>query len=116
VTTNSRKQRGRESEKWYAEYVRARGWPNAEAVPASLPGRDTTGMPGLAPEVKSRYGFDPVAALRQAKKNANGDLAYVVCRMNGQGKESIGQWVVCLENDDFIELLRAAGYGDPLLF
>lgn len=113
--TTARKIRGRETERWLATYYQSRGWPDATAVAASISGRDIHNMLGLAPEVKARAGFDPLSALRQARKNANGDLAYTVMRMNGQGRESIGEFIVCMFLDDHTELLREAGYGDPML-
>jgi hypothetical protein len=113
VTANSRKQRGSATENLLASYYKSRGWPYAEAVKAQ--GRDVTGMPGLAPEVKARRGFDPLAWLRQAASNSDGDLPYVVFRPNGMGEKSIDSWGVVLRNEDFTTLLRAAGYGDPML-
>jgi hypothetical protein len=113
VTSNSRKDRGSATENLYAAYCRANGWPYAEAVKAQ--GRDTTGMPGLAPEVKARRKFDPLNWLRQAKRNAGNDLGYVVWRPDGMGEKSIEDWGVLLTVGDFTALLRAAGYGTETL-
>jgi len=113
--TTARKQRGRETEKLLAAYYRRKGWPDAEAVAASLSGRDIKNMLGLAPEVKARYGFDPLDALTQARKNANGDIPYTIMRLNGQGEASIGEFVVCMFLDDHTELLHEAGYGESIL-
>lgn len=110
---NSRKQRGSATENLLAQYYQSRGWPYAEST--KMHGRDITGMPGLAPEVKARYAFDPLAWLRQAERNANGDLPYVIFRPNGMGPAQIGSWAVLRRLDADTEVLRAAGYGDPLL-
>jgi len=39
------------------------------------------------------------------------DVQAAVLRMNGQGEANIGQWVVCLRADAFMNLLKEAGYG-----
>ena len=107
----ARVSRGRKTQVLLAEWFQREGWPSAQSMPASLPGRDITGMPGLAPEVKATKEFDMGAALRQAEANAKGDLAFVVRRMNGQGPEKITAWPVVIRLDHFTALLRTAGYG-----
>jgi hypothetical protein len=111
---NYRKERGNRTANLVAPWYRLRGWGQAEARPPSMPGRDLVGMPGLAPEVKARAEFEPLAWLRQARKNAGADLGYVVWRPNGMGPQSIGEWPVMLRHDDFVRLLHQAGYGDPV--
>jgi hypothetical protein len=72
-------------------------------------------MPGLDIEVKARTGFSPLAAMRQQEdRAARGDLAFALLRMDGQGPAVIGSWPVVIRLDTFTQLLRAAGYGDPL--
>jgi hypothetical protein len=110
--TKPRTARGRQTEEWAAEYYRDRGFPHAERIPASLPGRDINGMPGLAPEVKARRDFNPLKWGRQARKNATGDVPYVILRPDGYGKEQIGDWLVIRRLEDDTEILRLAGYGD----
>lgn len=110
--TTARKVRGRQTEKWLEDYYRERGWPDVQAVATSIGGRDLRYMFGLAPEVKARAGFDPLSALRQARKNARGDVPYTIMRMNGQGKETIGEFIVCMFLDDHTNLLLEAGYGE----
>lgn len=110
---SARKQRGSQTENLLARYYESRGWPYAEPTKAS--GRDVTGMPGLAPEAKARYGFDPLAWLRQAERNAGDDLPYVVFRPNGMGEAQIGSWCVVMRLEHHTALLRSAGYGEPLL-
>lgn len=109
----SRKQRGSSTENLLARYYQSRGWPYAEQVKAQ--GRDVTGMPGLAPEVKARRGFNPLEWLRQATRNAGVDIPYVVFRPNGMGEASIDAWCVVMTLGDHTKLLRDAGYGDPIL-
>lgn len=109
--SQSRKQRGRESEAHVAEWFRTHGWPYAERTGAGRPGVDITGMPGLAPEVKARTGFDPTGWLAQAC--ARPGLPFVVVRPNGYGPARIADWPVLMRLSDATVLLRAAGYGDP---
>lgn len=106
--------RGRKTEDLLADWYREHGWAFAERTPAGLPGRDITGMPGLAPEVKARKGFSPLAWTRQASKNAGwGDRPYVVMRCNGQGEAQIGEWIVLRQLRDDTQLLIDSGYGGP---
>lgn len=108
--TNHRKVRGRETERAASEFYRD-GWPFVVTVAASLPGRDLTGMPGLAPEVKARRDFDGQAWLRQARKNAGNDLPFVLWRPDGLGVGHIGDWGVLMYASHHKNLLLEAGYG-----
>lgn len=112
--TQARKRRGRQTEHLVARAFAADGWPFALATGAGTPGRDITGVPGVAPEVKARSAFSPMANLRQAKANAKDDLPVVVMRPNGFGEATIDEWPVFLTFGEFRKLLRAAGYGNPL--
>ena len=113
--TQSRKHRGYNSQRIVADYFTANGWPYAEPVGAGRAGSDITGMPGLDIEVKARRGFDPLAAMRQQEERAAFiDIAFAILRMDGQGPAVIGGWPVVIRLDQFTELLRAAGYGEPL--
>lgn len=113
ATRATRKQRGAETQNSVAGWFAGHGWPFAESTGAGRGGRDVTGMPGLACEVKARADFAPMAWLRQAKEAASTDLPFVVWRPNGMGAKSIGAWGVMLTLEDFTKLLRDAGYGDP---
>jgi hypothetical protein len=114
TTSNaSRKRRGRDTEHMVARHIAARGWPHALATGAGAGGRDITGMPGIAPEIKARTGFEPLANLRQATHNAKGDVPIVILRPNGCGESTIGEWPAFLPLNVLLDLLRAAGYGSP---
>jgi hypothetical protein len=108
--TDHRVSRGRATQEMTAEWFRKRGWPDAQSRAASLPGVDIMNMLGLAPEVKAQPG-NVTGALKQAVKNANGDLPFVVWRPNGYGPERIKDWPVILMLHDFTNLLAEAGYG-----
>lgn len=111
----SRKRRGRETEIHVATAFRCDGWPYAQAVGAGTPGKDVTGLPGLAVEVKARSAFEPMANLRQARNHAkDGELPLVVMRPNGCGPTTIDEWPVFMTFAQARRLLRLAGYGDPL--
>lgn len=113
--TQHRKHRGYASQRIAADWFAANGFPFAEPVGAGRSGSDVTGMPGIDVEVKARRGFDPTAAMRQQEdRAARGDLSFALLRMDGQGPAVIGAWPVVIRLDHFTQLLRAAGYGDPL--
>ena len=113
MTSASRKARGSQTQNAAANWFRTNGWPYAEPVGAGRPGRDITGTPGLACEVKARRDLRPSEWVRQATNGAGGDLPFVVHRPDGMGPASIADWPVTLRLEDFTALLRAAGYGDP---
>lgn len=117
---NARQIRGRRTAKDVAGWFRANGFPHAEAREGSAPGRDIMGMLGLAPEIKARADYSPTTWLRQADANAQPrkdfegrDLPFVVHRPNNYGPARLPEWVVSIRLDDFTNLLRDAGYGDP---
>lgn len=114
ASSQSRKRRGRETELLAARYLAENGWPYAMPTGAGASGIDITGTPGLAWEVKARTGFDPMANLRQAVRNAGDGMPLVLLRPNGVGPAQIGIWPVFTTLDNAIWLLRSAGYGDPL--
>ncbi|HET6915527.1 MAG TPA: hypothetical protein VFH56_05500 [Acidimicrobiales bacterium] len=109
----TRKSRAADTQRIAADWYRPRGFPWVQDAGAGRQGRDLLGMPGLAPEVKARTGFDPLAWVRQAARNAAGDVPFVLLRCNGQGPESIEDWPVIVRNGDWTPIIRAAGYGDP---
>jgi hypothetical protein len=109
---NARVQRGRDTEAMAAGWFREHGWPHAERRPASLPGTDITGMPGLAPEVKARRDFSLTGWLKQAVKRRSEGFPFVVVRPDGYGAARIADWAVIMRLDDATALLRQAGYGD----
>jgi hypothetical protein len=110
---NARVTRGRATERLAAGWYNDRGWPDAEAVAASTSGHDIKRMPGLAPEVKARTGFDPLAWTRQASRNAQGRMPFVVMRCNGQGEAQIAEWLVIRQLGHDTDLLIQAGYPGP---
>ena len=113
MASQSRKARGMRSQKVGAEYLQSNGFPHALSTGAGRSGTDITGIEGMDWEVKARTGFDPLGAIRQLRERAKeGVLGVVLLRLNGQGEESVGDWMVCLRFEDAVKLLRGNGYGE----
>jgi len=114
MPSQSRKHRGYRSQKVVAMYLAEHGFPYAESTGAGRSGTDITGTIGIDWEVKARKDFSPSATIKQLKDRHNGkDLPVAVLRLNGQGEANVGEWVTLLRLEDFVELLRQAGYGEP---
>ena len=112
--TAHRKARGSATQVLAAEWFRNRGFPYCTDAGSGRTGRDLLNMPKLAGEVKARTDFSPLAWVRQAKANADGDLPFVLLRCNGQGPATLPDWPVLVRLADFTDLLRRAGFGTPL--
>lgn len=110
MTSPHRKRRGAETQNAVALYFR-RLFPYAESAGAGRNGRDITGTPAVAVEVKARRDWSPMAWTKQAATNANGDLPLVVARPDGFGPAHIDDWPVILRFADAMRLLNEAGYG-----
>lgn len=83
-------------------------YPFAVAVGAGMPGRDVTGTPGAAFEVKARKSFDPGSWMRQAARQAtDGDIPVTVIRPNGGGPTNVGSWPCLITFDDLLDLLES---------
>jgi len=109
----ARKRRGAATQAIAAEWFRGHGFPYCTDAGAGRTGRDLLNLIGMAGEVKARTAFEPLAWVRQASANADGDLPFVLLRCNGQGPAALADWPVLLRLEDFTTLVRAAGYGDP---
>jgi hypothetical protein len=112
VPSQSRKHRGYRSQKVGAMHLAESIFPYAESTGAGRSGSDITGTPGIDWEVKARTGFNPSAVMKQLKDRESGNLGIALLRLNGQGEQSVGDWVCLLRFDDVIELLKKAGYGE----
>lgn len=113
--TQHRKHRGYQSQRIVADYLAAHGFPYAEPVGAGRDGSDVTGCPGLDIEVKARRGFNPAAAMKQQAERAEPTLLpFAVLRLDGQGPGAIEDWPVVIRLGAFVQILREAGWGEPL--
>jgi hypothetical protein len=106
-----RKRRGAETQRTVAAYLAEHGWPHATDAGAGRPGQDVLGVAGLAIEIKGRRDLRPLEWVRQAAKTPG--LPLCVFRPDGIGPAAIADWPVLLRLADIVELLHAAGYGDP---
>ena len=108
----TRRQRGRDSEKIVADYLVRQGFITAHVTSMAAAGSDVLGIPNLDIEVKARAGLPISETMAQLKRRrSTTGLGVGVLRMNGQGAQSIGDWVAILTFDDLIYLLKASGYG-----
>lgn len=98
----ARQRRGRRTNVVVADWLREHGWPDAEPTYGSEPGRDVQKIQGHSIEIKARANLDLRAWLKQADSYADGDRACVVIRLNGQGEQSVGEYLVIrrLEDDE----------------
>lgn len=108
----TRRQRGRDSEKFVADYLVRQGFITAHVTSMAAHGSDVLGIDGLDIEVKARAGLPISETMAQLKRRrSETGLGVGVLRMNGQGEKVVGDWVAILTFDDLIYLLKAAGYG-----
>jgi len=114
MPSSSRKQRGAETQRLVAEYMRDHGWPYATDAGAGRNGNDILNTPGLNIEVKARRDFSVTAWLRQASGVVTPGVGLVVSRPDGYGPAKIEDWPMIFRLGEGIILLRQAGYGDPI--
>jgi hypothetical protein len=108
---SARVQRGRQSEEIVAERLRQSGLLYAERRPASLPGSDITGIPGVDIEVKATKDWSPTTWLAQQRKRASSDvLRVVVYRPQGYGADKVDLWPAVMSLGDWLKT-----YGEVLL-
>jgi len=110
MPSQSRKYRGYATERSVAQYL-AQWWSGAAVQRGN--GKDVINVP-FDCEIKSRSQFSPMEFLRQATKRAAGkELAFVVCRMNGQGdsQEAVPEYLAFMRFGDLVQLLLPI-YGD----
>lgn len=111
----SRKQRGYDSQRIVSDFLRTNGWPFAEPTGAGRPGTDVTGCPGIDWEVKARRDLDLTGTLRQQAQRAYLETVCIaVIRPDGYGPARIDEWPALTTLHQMTQLLRGAGYGDPL--
>ena len=116
MSSQARKHRGYRTQRVAAAHLAAHGFPHAEPVGAGRAGSDITGCVGIDFEVKARRGLDINGLMRQLNERAqSGVLGVGIIRPDGMGEASVGQWPVVVCFDDAIALLRAAGYGLPII-
>jgi hypothetical protein len=113
MSNASRRQRGREAEKIFADYLVRNGFKTAHVTSMAASGSDVLGVDGVDWEVKARRGLvisETMAQLRRRRRETG--LGIGILRLDKQGEKAVGDWVAILTADDLIYLLKAAGYGD----
>jgi hypothetical protein len=99
-----RKHRGYKTQKLVADYFKANGWEYAESAGAGRQGSDVTGIP-YDVEVKARSKLDLAGLMAQLKDRRVLKLGFGVCRLNGQGEKSVGDFVALMRFEDLINIL-----------
>lgn len=99
-----RKHRGYKTQKIVADYFKANGWEYAESTGAGRSGSDVTGVP-FDVEVKARSQLSLPGLMRQLKEREALKLGFGVCRLNGQGEASVGDFVAIMRFEDLVKLL-----------
>ena len=99
--SQSRKHRGYRTERVIESYL-SQWWENASVGRGA--GKDIHNVP-FDCEIKARTEFQPLAWLKQVTKRAAGkELAFVVCRMNGQGEDA-AEYLAFMRFGDLVQLL-----------
>lgn len=114
--SNPSKQRGTRFETAVVNTLRNNGFPQAErrALSGSRDLGDITGIPGVVIEAKSQARHSLAEWLDEAeveRTNAGADVALVWAHRRGHADPLQGY--VVMTGAQAVELLRAAGYGDP---
>lgn len=92
MTVESRKARGMKAQVHAAAFLRPI-FPWVTTVSGAASGRDLKNTPGLAVEVKARRDFDPLAWLRQSKRNSDEDeMPIVIWQPDGYGEKTLKGW------------------------
>ena len=99
--SQGRKHRGYRTERVIESYL-SQWWENASVGRGA--GKDIHNVP-FDCEIKARTEFQPLAWLKQVTKRAAGkELAFVVCRMNGQGEDA-AEYLAFMRFGDLVQLL-----------
>jgi hypothetical protein len=114
LASQSRKHRGYASQKIVAEFFAENGFPYAESTGAGRSGSDVTGVLGIDIEVKARRGFPIAETMKQLADRNDGKVQVAVLRLDGTGPKTVQNWPAIVPLSVLVELLRRAGYGNPL--
>jgi hypothetical protein len=111
------KAKGTAAETAVVDYLREHGWPHVERRAAN--GRadrgDIAGVVDAVIEVKNCARLELAAWIDEAeleRRNDRSSHAAVVHKRRGKGNPA--DWFVTMTGAQYVQLLRAAGYGPPL--
>lgn len=112
---NPSKAKGTAAESQVVHYLKAAGWYHAErrALHGNVDKGDVAGIPGCVVEIKdhkvSSLNFGAyVDEANLEKANAKADVG--VAWVKRRGKTDPGRWIVAMDGEQFVALLKAAGY------
>ena|SRR5579859_2711603 len=113
--SNTEREKGKRGERELAEILRFHGWTDARRgvqYHGSAGSPDVVGIPKVHFERKRVRSLQIYPAMAQARKDAGENLAVVSFRGDGVGKAELA----ILHLEDFLNLLKKAGYGPQLEF
>lgn len=105
--------KGTDWERAIIEYLKTRGWPNAErrALAGNLDRGDVAGVIGVVIEAKNAARVELASWLDEANEEARNAKVYLgVVWFHRKGKGSPGQGYVLMDGHTFTKLLTEAGY------
>jgi Holliday junction resolvase len=113
LVANCNRDRGTAWETSIVRLLQAYGWPLAERRPRSgaHDKGDVTGIPGVVIEAKNEKRVSLAEYINETEtEKTNADAALGVCWIKRRGKSSAGDGYVIMTGQQFVELLREAGY------
>lgn len=113
---NPQKAKGSSAERAVVDYLRGHGFPHAERRLAgfSKDRGDIAGVPSVVVEVKSCARTDLAGWVAEAEvERANDNARFGVVWHKRRGRGSAADWYVTMTGEQFVALLRQAGYGQP---
>ena len=114
---NKSKIKGTSAESAVVAYLREHGFPQAErrALSGTLDKGDVAGVLGNVIEVKNCATTTLGTWVDETEiETINAGARYGVCWHKRRGRSSPGDWFVTMTGRQYVEILRALGYGDPL--
>jgi hypothetical protein len=113
------RQKGTLAETAFVKYLIDNGFPHAErrALHGTEDKGDVTGTVGLAWEVKNHKTYNIPAWLEETRVerfNAGAEYGLLIIKPNRVGVDKVDQWWCVMPVGKAIDLLREAGFGDPL--
>lgn len=111
------KRKGTAWESAIVDYLRGAGWRHAErrATAGAHDRGDVAGLPGVVIEAKNEARIDLPGWLREAEAervNDGADIGVVWAKRRGSASAALGY--VVMTGEQFVTLLRSAGYGPTI--
>lgn len=110
---NRSKRKGTAGESAVVSTLVEAGWPHAErrALAGTKDRGDVAGIPGVVIECKAEASYDIPGWLREAAaEKANDGAEHAAVWFKLKGKTDPRQWAVCMTGQEYMDLLKAAGY------